>query len=306
MIVVAGEALIDRLVAPGGSIRDVPGGGPFNTARTIARLGVPVAFLGCLSTDPAGARLREALELDGVDTTLAISTDAPTTRAIARLDAAGVATYEFEVDGTSAPGLSVAAVLAALSTAPEALHVGGLGLVLEPMATALADGIRATGPDPLVMLDPNCRPDAIRDRRSYLDRLLGILPRVDLVKASREDLDFLWPGMPATVASHRLLTAGPRLVVVTRGAEPVTAFAPEWSLDVAVPARLIVDTVGAGDAFGGALLARLVERGEGRGGLVDRRAVHEAVALAAAVAAATCERPGADPPRRDEVPWPMQ
>jgi fructokinase len=306
VIVVAGEALIDRLVASDGSVRDVPGGGPFNTARTIARLGVPVAFLGCLSTDAAGVRLRGALEGDGVDASFVTSTDAPTTLAVARLDDDGVARYAFEVEGTSAPELSGAAVRAALAWKPEALHVGSLGLVLEPMATALADGVREAAPDTLVMLDPNGRPDAIPDLRAYLDRLLGIVPRVDIVKASQEDLDMLWPGMPATVAAHRLLTAGPRLLVVTRGAEPVTAFTPEWSVDVAVPVRPVVDTVGAGDAFGGALLARLVERGAGRPVLTDRQAVHEAVVLAVGVAAATCDRPGADPPRRDEVRWPRR
>ena len=88
MIIVAGEALIDRIVQPDGREVAVPGGGPFNTARTIGRLGGEVAFLGRLSTDRSGMALRAALAADGVDLRWVASTDAATTEAIAELDAA--------------------------------------------------------------------------------------------------------------------------------------------------------------------------------------------------------------------------
>jgi fructokinase len=305
MIVVTGEALIDRIVQPDGSPVDHPGGGPFNTARTIARLGVPVAFLGALSTDPSGTILRDALALDGVDLSLAVATDAPTTVAIARIDPHGTATYRFETDGTSATQLPVDAVRAALATRPAAFHLGTLGLVLEPLATALADALEDVPPGTFVLLDPNCRAPAIADRGAYLARLLRVFRRVDAVKASRDDLDFLWPGMPVAVAAHRILTAGPAAVLVTDGERPVSGFTTGWAFELDVPYGPVVDTVGAGDAFGGAFLARWIERGFGRTELAVQSAVRDAVELAIRAASLTCGRSGADPPGRHELAWPV-
>lgn len=304
MIVVAGEALIDRIVGPDGTTTDVPGGGPFNTARTIGRLGVPVAFLGCLSNDESGAALRAALAADGVDLSMVAPTPAPTTMAIASLDDRGAATYRFETVRTSAPRLSEAAVRTALASRPAAFHVGTLGLVLEPMATALVDSLDAIEPGTFVMLDPNVRVAAIPDLGRYLARLLEVVKRADLVKASRDDLALLWPGMPVAVAAHRLLAAGPAAVVVTDGANPVVAITSGWSFQVGVPPTAVVDTVGAGDAFGGAFLARWIERGFGRAELSNEPAMREAVELAVSVSSLTCGRPGADPPRRRDLAWP--
>jgi fructokinase len=303
MIVVAGEALIDRIVHADGTTIDHPGGGPFNTARTIARLGLPVGFLGSLSTDDAGAVLRDVLASDGVDLSLTASTDAPTTVAVASIDAGGSASYAFETAGTSATRLPFAAIHAALATRPEAFHLGTLGLVLEPLATALIDAVAGIAPQTLVMLDPNCRPSAIADRDAYVARLLRVARRADVVKASREDLDYLWPGMPTSVAAHRLLTAGPLAVVVTDGPRPVAWFTPEWRIDFDVPTVTVVDTIGAGDAFGGGLLARWIDGGRHRAQLLDEAAARDAVAVAIEVSAITCGRPGADPPRRGEVAW---
>ena len=106
MIVVGGESLIDLIAYPGGRLTAIPGGGPFNTARTIGRLGGSAAYLGRLSTDRFGRDLLDRLILDGVDCRLVQSTDDPTTLAVAELDDAGAATYQFYVEGTSAPGLS--------------------------------------------------------------------------------------------------------------------------------------------------------------------------------------------------------
>lgn len=302
MIVVAGEALIDLLVRPDGSLAAVPGGGPFNTARTIARLGLPVAFLGRLSDDGFGRTLRAALTGDGVDISLVESTPAPTTLAIAELDAAGAATYRFHTAETSAPGLSADAVAAALALSPLALHVGTLGLVLEPMAGAIVDGVARAAPTALVMLDPNCRPQVIADRPAYLERLDAVLRRADVVKLSSDDLAYLVPGVPAIAATRDLLGRGPAAVLLTDGPNPVIVLTPAFSFELSVPAVAVVDTVGAGDAFGGGFLARWIERGLGRAELADEGALREAASWAVEVAALTCRRPGADPPQRDELP----
>jgi fructokinase len=301
VIVVAGEALIDLLVQPDGRLTAVPGGGPFNTARTIARLGLEVAFLGRLSDDGFGRTLREALAADGVDLLMTESTGAPTTLAIAELDGAGGATYRFHTAETSAPGLSAEAVGAAVAGNPSALHVGTLGLVLQPMAQAIVGGLAHASPGTLVMVDPNCRPLAIPDRPAYLERLATVVRRADVVKLSVADLEYLAPKTVALDAARALLDTGPAAVLVTDGPNPVTSLTRGATLTISVPAMDVVDTIGAGDAFGGGFLARWIERGFGRAELDDADALRDAVSLAIEVATLTCGRLGADPPRRSEL-----
>jgi fructokinase len=146
------------------------------------------------------------------------------------------------------------------------------------------------------MLDPNCRPGAIASRQAYLDRLDRILRRVDMVKTSTEDLAYLFPGQDAEYAAAELLGRGPTCVVVTDGAAAVRAFAGGHQIRVDVPAAPIVDTVGAGDAFGGAFLTWWVGNGLGRADLGDPEAVRGATQAAIYASVVTCTRRGAEPP----------
>ena len=116
--------------------RRIPGGGPFNAARTIARLDQPVAYLGRLSTDRCGDRLERILLDDGVSLESVVRTEDPTTLALAELgDGGSVSRYRFYTQGTSAAGLTSEAALVALPERVATLFVGTLGLVLEPMAS---------------------------------------------------------------------------------------------------------------------------------------------------------------------------
>jgi fructokinase len=151
-------------------------------------------------------------------------------------------------------------------------------------------------PDALVMLDPNCRPGAIADRTAYLGRIGRIAARADVVKASVDDLGYLYPGSSPAEAAELLLAGGSALVLVTDGPRPATAFLPGAVLSVEVPAVTVVDTIGAGDAFGGGFLAWWTSNGLTRSDLKRPPLVRTAVQAAVAVSAATCTRPGADPP----------
>ncbi|TMC93355.1 MAG: carbohydrate kinase, partial [Chloroflexi bacterium] len=142
MIVVCGEALIDVIQNGDGTQRATPGGGPFNTARALARLGVPTAFLGRLSDDRFGRELAELLAADGASLELATVGPEPTTIAVAEIDSDGLAEYQFQVDGTSAPNLTSSMLPDAFAADVRALHLGTLGLVLEPMASTLVELVR--------------------------------------------------------------------------------------------------------------------------------------------------------------------
>ncbi len=187
---------------------------------------------------------------------------------------------------------------AAFASRPEAFHLGTLGLVLEPMATALSAGLAGADERTLVMLDPNCRPFAIRDRTAYVDRIDAVLGRTDIVKAGVDDLAYLRPGIAPADAAGALLARGPAAVVVTDGGRPVRVATRGETFEVPVPPVEVVDTVGAGDAFGGAFLTRWIDRGWGRRDLADPDRLRDAVMFAVGIAAATCLRVGADPPRQ--------
>jgi fructokinase len=300
VIVVGGEALIDLVVSFDGSIEAHPGGAPFNVCCTIARLEREAAFLGALSDDRFGTMLGSTLASEGVDLSAVVTVTRPTTIALVELDESGAATYQFYAEGTSAPAVDEAAVGVALQLAPSALHVGTLGLVLEPLATAtrlLVDGVEG---DVLVFLDPNCRPSVTTDRGGYLKTVAHCARRADVIKVSDEDLAFLVPGGEAVQATRSLLRPG-AVGLVTRGADRVTIVTASQTVDVPVPQVTVVDTVGAGDGFGGAFLAYWDELGLGRGDVDDLDRVIEGVQFAVHVAAMICERAGADPPRRSEV-----
>ena len=301
MIVVAGEALVDLVPGPDGHLRAHPGGGPFNVARTIGRLEEPVAYLGRVSTDRHGVALRARLAADGVRLDAIVSTDEPTTVAVAELDGGGAATYRFETTGTAAPGLTAEQALGALPSRIDILHVGTLGLVLEPMATALEAVVEAMPTETLVAIDPNCRPGATPDASGYRRRIARLLRRADLVKVSDDDLAFLEPELPPLEAARRLLDRGPSLILLTRGAVGAVVLTAEQEMLVRAPAVKVVDTVGAGDAFGGAFLAWWRWHGLGPSHLTQLDQAAEATRFACAAASLTCERAGAVPPRRAEL-----
>lgn len=301
MIVVAGEALIDLIVGPEGDLAAIPGGGPYNTVRTIGRLGRDVTFLGRISTDRFGRMLRENLTADGVGTDYVAATDDPTTLAVAELDQRGTASYQFYLDGTSAPGLTDIEASGVVTPAVGALHVGTLGLVLEPIGTTIEGLVGVTSENMLVMLDPNCRPSVTRDGAAFRARIERIGRRADVVKVSDDDLRFLYPSLTIDDAIDRLLGLGARVVLRTDGGGSVEVRTSSDRVSVPVPPVEVVDTVGAGDAFGGGFLAAWMSSRRGRAELASMDHVLEAVTYAIRVAGLTCARAGADPPTLAEL-----
>jgi fructokinase len=295
MIAVIGEALIDLVARPDGALVPRPGGAAFNTARTLGRLAYPVTYVGRLADDGFGVLLRDSLSRDGVRVEVASLTSDPTSLALVDLDDAGSPRFRFYLTGTSVPGLAAIALPADVT----AVHAGSLALVVEPIASAIELLLtRDLPPDMLVMIDPNCRPAAVADRAGYRERMFRILRRADIVKVSSEDLAYLFPGLPLREA---LAALPPALILVTDGPRPARAVLPSGEEVVAdVPAVDVVDTIGAGDAFGGAFLGSIAGSG-----LNSSAAVRAALRLAVEVAAVTCTRVGAEPPWRAELTRPL-
>ena len=299
-----GEALVDLVVAPDGSVTATLGGAPYNAARAAARLGASTRFAGALSIDRFGALLAARLEADGVDTQFGRRTELPTTLAAAELDEHGSATYRFYFDGTSAPDLPSGA-LRELPYDP-LFFTGGLALALEPMAATVVEHLRGLHDDTMVVIDVNARPAVVTDRARYVANLAAAIGRADVVKVSEEDLAFVH----GDLSVDDILAAGARAVVVTAGASATTVHheCGVTSIDVRRPAAPVVDTIGAGDTFVGALMATWIaglgmparSRSDlaGRGGF---DALVAAVDVAHAAASIVVTRQGADPPTRDEL-----
>ena len=304
-VVVAGDALVDLIVRSDGTIAAVPGGSQYNTVRAVARLGVGCAFVGGLSSDRFGRALEAGLAADGVDLRMVQRTDLPTTLALAELAGDGSAAYHFYTARTAGPEVLPAPMSRGLPASTAALCAGSLGFVLEPVATtleALVAGLRRTT---LFMLDPNARPTITPDADAWRARMVRLFGRADIVKASTEDLAYLRPGTPPRETAAWMAGLGPRVVLVTDGGAPVLVVHGGAVTELATPAVDVVDTVGAGDTFGGAFLACLVHEGVDGTRLQDPVPVLRAARFAMLASAEVCRRAGADPPRLAELGgWP--
>ncbi|MFD3802503.1 carbohydrate kinase [Streptomyces sp. NPDC058619] len=306
MIVVGGEALIDLVPAaqPPGALLPRPGGGPYNTALALGRLGAATAFCSRVSTDGFGEGLLSGLRAAGVDLSLVQRGPEPTTLAVPSLAPDGSASYGFYVEGTAD---RLFALPPALPDGVRALALGTCSLVLEPGASAYEALLgRESRRGLLTLLDPNIRPALIADPAGYRARFRErLLPYTSVLKLSEEDAAWLGGGVGDWLA------AGPSAVVLTRGAAGLSV----WTRDGAehsVPGRrvAVADTIGAGDTVSAALLHRLAgapgaaasltspDRPGDRGDPVDWPDV---LAYAAHAAALTCTRAGAEPPYAAEL-----
>lgn len=305
MIVVAGEALVD--LAPRGELLlPMPGGSPYNVAVGLGRLACEVGYLGGLSSDGFGQVLADRLRAEGADLGLVAWTDAPTTLAVVHLDEQGRAGYGFYLDGTSAASLEEEQ----LQPLPDgaALHVsmGAIGLQHVPTGRTLMSLMEDEGVRRFVSFDPNVRPSAVDDVEDYAALVDGLVGSLTLVKVSDEDLELLHPDRDPLEVAQDWAHAGPALVVVTRGADGAVALRSTGE-PVGVPGQPVevVDTVGAGDAFTSGLLAWLDQHdalSDTALRALDDRAIATALTYARHVAAITCTRAGADPPRAEELP----
>ncbi|MFF9620967.1 carbohydrate kinase [Streptomyces griseosporeus] len=300
MIVVAGEALIDLVPQGTGALAALTpalGGGPYNTAVALGRLGSPAAFCSRVSYDAFGEALLNGLRRDGVDVGAVQRGPEPTTLAVATLDAGGSAAYSFYVEGT-ADRLFTAP--AALPAGTRAVSFGTCSLVLEPGASAYEELMRhASAQGVFTALDPNIRPGLIADADAYRARFKSWLPSVTLLKLSEEDARWLG-GTP-----QEWLAAGPAAVVITHGGDGLTAHTGDGAVHAVPGERVeVVDTIGAGDTVNAALLHGLAAQ--------DALSPEALTALgpqgwtrllrfAARAAAVTCSRAGAEPPYAHEL-----
>jgi fructokinase len=290
---VCGEVLID--VLPTGP---VVGGGPANTAKSLARLGHTVDFVGGISTDAYGQMARKELERDGVGLKLANESNKPTSTATVQLDKAGSATYKFVIDGTATFDFLPSWLPDPERLKPSVLQIGTLATVVEPGASVLFDWAVKCAEFAPIVFDPNVRPSFLADRKKYsqaVEKWVGIS---SVVKLSDEDIAWLYPDQSMDEVAHRWLEGETSLVVVTRGAKGIIGYTHGGQEEVESYVVDVVDTVGAGDTVGAILVEAIIQHSVA--GLVGHT-LNKVLHRAAVAAGITVSRAGAQPPRMHEL-----
>ena len=299
-VLVVGEALIDVVRRSNGHVSEHPGGSPANVALTLGRLGRPVRLLTWFGEDAYGSVLRNWLVGSRVELDPMSTGASHTSLATAILDETGAAQYDFDIEWRLPMGAEVG---------PDTVvvHSGSIAATLEPGSEAVLDLFSRAHMTATITYDPNMRPSLMGSPELVRERVETLVRIADVVKVSDEDLEWLYPKRSAdeSAAAWHERTGG--IVVLTRGGSGASAWTGHGRLDVEAPKVTVVDTVGAGDSFMGALIDGL-----GTAGLLGARrraelraispeVMSEVLAQCVRVAAITVSRAGANPPRRAEL-----
>ncbi|KAA9134403.1 carbohydrate kinase family protein [Microbacterium caowuchunii] len=301
-IAVVGESLVDAVRLADGAERETPGGAPFNVAIGIARLGGTVRLLTAIGDDARGRLLTQRLKADGVHASFH---QLPRTSvARAEIETNGSASYNFDIDGSFDLTPSMRAALAVA----DAVHVGSIAAHLPPGAQRITEVFRDLQGTALLSYDPNCRPSITPNVKTVRAEVETFASIADVVKASDEDMTWLYPDIPYTEVAAMWLRLGAGLVVVTRGAAGI------WcrngsGREASIPTlpTTVVDTIGAGDSCMAALIVCLTQLGasgskaSARLSALTSRELKDILRTAAQVASITCSREGANPPTAAEL-----
>ena len=304
MILVSGEALIDLIPDPiKESAYDVAlGGSPYNVAIGLARLGAQTAFVSRISADGNGEALAASLAANGVDLSFVARDMRPTTLAfVMRGTAKTGSRYSFYLDATAFDGPWP--FPAEWPKGGRHLHVGSIAAVDPRHGQSVVRALTGARLRATVSFDPNIRPLVTPDRNSVRLLVERQVSLAHLVKASQEDLEWLYPDRGIEDSLAAWTKSGPRFCVATLGERGAVAMLGKERIEVAALRVDVVDTVGAGDSFMSALLSAM-DRDQALGAkppAPSRSDLERWLRFAAAASAITCTRKGSDPPTRKEV-----
>jgi fructokinase len=294
---VCGEVLID-LIPDGTERKAVVGGGPANTAKALAKLGLAPQFIDGISSDQYGQMALKELHHDGVLLDYVNFSDKPTCLAIVSLSATSEATYEFVIDETATFDFSHSWLPDPFELKPALLHIGTLVTAIEPAASILHEWASKVAEVAPVVFDPNIRPAVMDNRDLYVAAIEKWVAISAAVKVSDDDLYWLYPDQDIELIVKRWIADGVALVVVTYGAKGLTGYTSVGSVAVEAVKVEVVDTVGAGDTVGAVLVEAIVEKGLSN---LTGDLLKQTLTRAAKAAAITCSRMGAKPPSKMEI-----
>ena len=287
----------------------LPGGCAYNTSIAIGRLKTPAAFIGRLSTSFFGEMQLKRLRENNVKDNLLIRCGENSILAFINVEEGREPQYAFYDEGT-ADRLLAPQDIPPLPDYASCIVFGSISMTMEPIASTIENLILREAERKVIVFDPNIRPLMIKDRQAYLQRFKIWAGASTIVKISLEDFEYITPNPQPKEALVKLIEAGARLAILTLGAQGAAAMLrrdDESVTEVSVPGILvpkIVDTVGAGDTFQGALLSWLYQRDKLSHNAIaglSRDDLYSALLFANKAASIVCSRRGAEPPTREEL-----
>jgi fructokinase len=294
---VVGEVLID-LIPNGGDRKPIVGGGPANTARALARLGIDTQFIDGISSDQYGQMAKDELVSTGIKLDYVKYSDKPTCLAIVSISDFGSATYEFIIENTATFDFNHDWLPNPQTDRLSLLHIGTLAAVIEPGDSVLFEWAKSSAKVAPIVFDPNIRPVVISDRDQYVMQVERWVSISSAIKVSDDDINWLYPFLEIEQVVNNWLTKGPSLIVVTYGDKGLIGYRKGEKLSVDAVKVKVVDTVGAGDTVGAILVEAIVN--DGLDSLTGSR-LETMLKRAAKAAAITVSRVGANPPTSEEL-----
>ncbi len=305
-LAVIGECLVDVVESETSAPKAHVGGSPLNVAVGLARLNHQVVFAGRHGGDDYGRMIARALRAQGISAVLEAD-DLPTSVATATLDPTGQASYEFALDWVLPEAQDLIEKLQQAAGTIEHVHSGSLATLIEPGAGVVKSVLQELRQTATISYDPNYRPTLVPNREEARNRVEELVRLADVVQASTDDLELLYPERPVEETMEFWLQLGPALVTVTRGASGAMALARSGFAEQQAFPTDVADTVGAGDSFMSATLSTLRQQGllgaEQRTPLqqISKHDVAQVLHTAAQAAAITSSRYGAQPPMAEEL-----
>jgi fructokinase len=306
MIICCGEALIDMIPTTLDSKETafIPkiGGAVLNTSICLGRLGADVGFLGAVSKDLFGEQILEELINSKVNTSFCLETSNNTTLAFAKI-ANGTTTYSFFDENSSNRTICLKDVVLD-DNKVDTIYVGGISLMSEPNGSEIENFITKESSKKIVFYDPNVRPNFIEDRSLFIQRFEKILSQSDIIKISEEDLEWLYPDGSFEEIYKQWLELGLSIIVLTRGSEGAIIKTKNCEATSRGEKVEVVDTIGAGDIFNGALLFSLSNhKSFSKKDLIniDKESLEKSLKFANKIAAISVGRIGANPPFFNEL-----
>lgn len=309
-VLVIGEALVDVVHGLNGEIKNIPGGSPANTAVALSRLGTKTFMKARTSSDQFGAEIRDYLTDQKVNLDYSLVVNSPSSVIDALIQNDGSAKYEANLNGAADYGWTFAELNQELDQDIQIVQLGSLTSYIEPGATHVEKWFAQLRQKNkyLLTFDPNIRhPLDGQDQENVKNRAKKLASLSHVVKASDEDLNWIFSNNNPKESAIKIIESGASLVVVTLGKKG--AFAVNRKQEVVeVPAKEIdvIDSIGAGDTFAAALITQLLENSWTDVNALEKLSMAELTrtltncALASSI---TCSRQGANPPHRHEVTW---
>ena len=309
-VLVIGEALIDVVHGINGEIKNIPGGSQANTAVALARLGTKTYMRARTSSDPFGTEIRNYLTNQNVILDYSLVVDSPSSVIGAFIQKDGSAKYEANLKGAADYGWTFEELNQVIDPDIQIVQLGSLTSYVEPGATNVEKWfaqLRQSNKH-LLTFDPNIRhPLDGQNEEDVRNRAKKLASLSHVVKASDEDLNWIFSSNNPKDSATKIIESGAFLVVVTLGKKGAFAVTKKLEIvEVTANEIEVIDTIGAGDTFAAALITQLLENSWINKNALENLSSEDLTRIltnCALAATITCSRQGANPPHRHEVTW---